>query len=621
MFNIQKNLEETAKSLPTEWKDRFKDLCRELSYSGKEKIIETQKELSLIIEKCVNYEQNFNTQENELKALKVLTQQYEAKIKSFNEEIKVKTSRETDLHKELDKLRKVVQASSEKEKLLEEQYNIRLEETKRNHNQAVKELAKHVESVGYEQTRNGENRKPDKEFYAGIIDIPNMKSLLNGWAIDINDWAHYLDCCKNPGTIVSVIGNYSRGKTFLLELLTGNRLPHGFNVNTQGISILYLKDESGHQRPIIGLDTKGGGLPLDIYSNIDKVKLEGDFLAEKLRDHSATEDLLQNFILEQASIVIVVVADLTFDDQKLVNKITRKFKGDSSKKIIVVHNLYHTHYVEDAKYKVRTSILPSFNLEPVTFKKCKESENNSYFVDSSRGKIVPHVLLAKKGTEAGDFFNVSTINYILNNIYADNTSKPVDIVQAFHEYLQRNLGDYIQAEPELKPELIKMVQTDESKPAGFRLENIRSIHMKEVFSDVFGDVQIFKEGFRPKYSLCVEHRSGEEKWLCLRIECPDDWDDVDAWIDQTKDEYWIHVKGQKKDSSKKRQNIDTNRQFGEFFIETEKIKKANFPVVYDETPAMNYENGMLTIMWKIVMVKRREVIKREIVNKRDEETV
>ena len=62
-----------------------------------------------------------------------------------------------------------------------------------------------------------------------------------------------------------------------------------------------MKDQKGRESPIIGLDTKGGGNALDIStlrSEVANEQLEEDVLTELLRDRGATEDLLQNFILE-----------------------------------------------------------------------------------------------------------------------------------------------------------------------------------------------------------------------------------------------------------------------------------------------------------------------------------
>lgn len=401
-----------------------------------------------------------------------------------------------------------------------------------------------------------------------------------------------------------MIGNYSKGKTFLLELLTRKKMPHGFNVNTQGISIVYLKDEENKQLPVIALDTKGGGNPLDLslsFNNEDTAhsisEMESDSLTEKLRDHGATEDLLQNFILEEASIIIVVVADLTFDDQKLVNKIKSKFKAHSTKKIIVVHNLYHSHHILDVQAKIKNSILTSFPLVENEFLNKEKSKNDIYYVDKSKN-MVPHVILAKQYSEAGDYYNEPTINYIKDNLNSNDNAKSVDIIQAFHGYIQNHCNDYIQGDSTFNKDDIKLIKTDEGKPAQLKLENIKSIKMKAVYADVFGDLQVFKDGLQLNYTLYLELASKEEKLLCLKIECPEECTDVKVRIQESLDDFWIEVKGKKNSLNVDELLID-NRQCGEFLIKTATIRKTNYSVNRHDQPQKSYLNGMYIFKWKV----------------------
>ena len=93
----------------------------------------------------------------------------------------------------------------------------------------VHSLESNLTSFSYHQNnRPGHQEVNELDFYAGIIDIPNLRSLKEGWKISIKDWSEYQRLAQHTGTLFSVVGNYSKGKTFLIELLTGMRTPHGF---------------------------------------------------------------------------------------------------------------------------------------------------------------------------------------------------------------------------------------------------------------------------------------------------------------------------------------------------------------------------------------------------------
>ena len=57
------------------------------------------------------------------------------------------------------------------------------------------------------------------------------------------------------GSIVAVVGLYDKGKTFVLNNLTGSNLPSGKKVNTKGLSFKSVDVDSGTN--MILLDTAG----------------------------------------------------------------------------------------------------------------------------------------------------------------------------------------------------------------------------------------------------------------------------------------------------------------------------------------------------------------------------
>ena len=61
--------------------------------------------------------------------------------------------------------------------------------------------------------------------------------------------------------IIGVLGNINKGKTFLLQALSGEKIQPGKKINTSGLSIKYLEDKFvlldclGSEFPILGDNT------------------------------------------------------------------------------------------------------------------------------------------------------------------------------------------------------------------------------------------------------------------------------------------------------------------------------------------------------------------------------
>ena len=102
----------------------------------------------------------------------------------------------------------------------------------------------------------------EEKYYDIIIDIDSMTKLFkDGWDIiytDEGDENYEQKKVKNL-TVVAVIGNKNKGKSYILQKISGNKLPLGYSVTTKGISILYPKNLNQN---IILLDSAGFEVPL-----------------------------------------------------------------------------------------------------------------------------------------------------------------------------------------------------------------------------------------------------------------------------------------------------------------------------------------------------------------------
>ena len=118
-----------------------------------------------------------------------------------------------------------------------------------------------------ENEEENENEKYGQNFgkennYDIIIDIDSMAKLFkNGWDILYTEKGKKnYEAQKNYNlTTVGIVGVKNRGKSFILQNISGNKLPLDYSVSTKGISILYPKNLNLN---IILLDSAGFEVPL-----------------------------------------------------------------------------------------------------------------------------------------------------------------------------------------------------------------------------------------------------------------------------------------------------------------------------------------------------------------------
>ena len=165
------------------------------------------------------------------------------------------------------------------------------------------------------------------------------------------------------------MGNRNRGKSFLLQALSGGKLITGSTINTKGLSIKFsenkfiLLDSAGSESPILGRNQE----ILDI-----------------VRDKLFTESFLQNYIMKYSNVLLLVVGCLTLSEQKLIKRIHIKLnklnKNKKSRNLIVIHNLMTYETKAQVEYYINNVLMQSssFNL---AFDKSNFSDNVVYFYD------------------------------------------------------------------------------------------------------------------------------------------------------------------------------------------------------------------------------------------------
>ena len=111
--------------------------------------------------------------------------------------------------------------------------------------------------------------------YDIILDITSFRDLIKeGWLVKYNKEEgkqKYLKKKDEPTIVAGVIGNGNKGKSFILEKLSGYEIPKGFNVKTVGLSIRY---GTSKEHNVAILDSAGQETPLLKMKNDNIIKEE-----------------------------------------------------------------------------------------------------------------------------------------------------------------------------------------------------------------------------------------------------------------------------------------------------------------------------------------------------------
>ena len=295
------------------------------------------------------------------------------------------------------------------------------------------------------------NIDPTK-FYDTIIDFDSLKISCEEKGFKIlfseNGNKNYEKRKKQNSTIVGVIGHANKGKSYILSKISNEELPRGYSVSTKGISVKYSKIEI---RPLIILDSAGSETPLIKNSDNEYIKesnnVNFELINELARDKIATQNFIQDFIYFYSNILIIIVGQLTNDEQKLINRI--KSNNRNKKTIFIIHNLMFIETIKNVE-----TIIENIIKKSITFNKLSkrniisendDRKNNYYYLEAIDDKsTIVHLIMAREGTEAGKYYNQSTIDFLKKQIIIETFTKNFDIIESFKKFLSMCSGTYME---------------------------------------------------------------------------------------------------------------------------------------------------------------------------------
>jgi hypothetical protein len=336
--------------------------------------------------------------------------------------------------------------------------------------------------------------------YDIIIDINSIRFLKSkGWKI------YYLKekeiktkeiLKSSKKIIVSILGHSNRGKTYILQKLSGINLESGYQIQTKGLSIKIPDDQN-----ILLLDTQGTNAPLLLEEDEEDKRNDQNFI-EVLENINLcqiiTNYIIQTFIIKEADTLICVVGMLTSSETIFLNKVKKNCRN--TKQLIVIHNLVNCHTKRDIeKYKNETllkNIIINFEERVISSfdTSNKEDKFNKFYVEvdeegQGHESEVLHFIFGNDNSKELKNYNESTIKCIQDHIEI-KVIKNTNIIQKLIEHVN-NLSSLV-----LKNKI--NIKVNENLDL-IKYEDNNEIEPKEIIADELDNITFIGNYYEPNY--------------------------------------------------------------------------------------------------------------------------
>ncbi|KAM9980353.1 hypothetical protein ACTFIZ_008644 [Dictyostelium cf. discoideum] len=347
--------------------------------------------------------------------------------------------------------------------------NIEVENLKENLKVIENSLKKEIEKLSKDKIELvkklncyiGESSIPANAIteYDIIIDIPSVDYLSQSgksWIIYVsNQLKQNMETLNyNPNrplhsllkeykkfSTLACLGVLNKGKTFFINKYNDTYLPSGTQAQTIGLSL-----SISSLNETITIDTAGSNTALQVYE-------------DKTEEHLARKESTEMFICDMsfslASIIVYVLNELTWNDQRFILALQSKIQSLRSennilKKLLVVHNYPKVNSQEELLSEIKTYIespfAGNFHHHHIDIKKIESKEEIVLFFVESVNET-HHFFLCNDNSDFGKRYNQLTIEKIRTyKNYNDN----LDLDNVLLTSLQNNMIPYCKSPKKLK---------------------------------------------------------------------------------------------------------------------------------------------------------------------------
>ena len=523
--------------------------------------------------------------------------------------------KEQNLNKKLENKIKIIDAkdSESKSTILLNEYNEQIYNLKQDNLNLNKQFQDYKKNDYNEEFIE----KEMEDFYDVIINIKSISSLAKeeGWSIKMNKNIKDINNIELKNIFkIGILGNGNVGKSFLLSRLFNEKIPVGYSVVTEGISIKFKENK------YVILDSAGLQTPLirNTYNEstnkgIDEEDKDNKEYQNLYKDKAQTENFIQSLILYLSDMFVIVVGKLTFNEQKLINRIKHDMEAmkdeEHKKQIFVIHNLLNFQTKKQVEDYIKNTLLNvvSFNLkEQNDFMKKEENQNNFYYVEEKKYQTY-HLIMAKEATEAGDYYNNSTYKFLTDKFSNFTKRKDLHIIKEVKDRFIEWSSDLL--EDKIEPDNIEIIEENQfPKKYVFKpTEKKEKLVPKACFSDELGFIFYRTNEYEPSFNYYIE----DDKFLAVKLEIPGNVEFEDAFASVDSKEIFISGKKICDDDSNK--ILKNTRLFGKFNLQIpypSQITISNEEPITEETKEKeaNSKNGIYIFKFELAKRRRKKTV-------------
>jgi predicted GTPase len=191
-------------------------------------------------------------------------------------------------------------------------------------------FAEHLVSI-VSRSENEQGGEKDKSpsihsSYDFVVDLTrptDIFRILNAYPVtfplgkDVYDDKVKEDGIQISRFVVNVVGRYNVGKTYILRMLANINLGHAFTERTNGLSVALPLLSQTQDTPIALIDTAGTRTPVEYDDEIFK---------DKSYERQVSDSFIQEIALNSAEIFVLVVNQLTLDDQLYLKTLYKRLQ-------------------------------------------------------------------------------------------------------------------------------------------------------------------------------------------------------------------------------------------------------------------------------------------------------
>ena len=500
------------------------------------------------------------------------------------------------------------------------------EEEQNNYNEPLypNKLSNDEDKIHFRKIIYGQNRSNDKSMYDAIFKCESINKLYH------DEWTYILsnrflermqikDEENRKFCTICLIGETNKGKTFLLNLLTDNKLQSGIEYKTIGISCKFTNfkynandldedDIKEKEAKFLIFDSAGRSEPLLIEPE-QKAKLSDEELKNRVeadnKDLKLSEDFIKNFLISHSRIILVVVNQLTLAEQIFLYEL-KNDNEDKFEELFIIHNLFNFENKRDIENYIDNTIVHSiyFDISKDYFETNKTDNINEinkpfYFTEEQKNA---------KGNQ-----------YLIAHLFLGNTNSTDEWIQKNNEmtidFLKTKMQlclakDHFSIENRLEKELklhnlidekTKLERLEKNNDVGYegRFHLKKDRDMRDNQANNFVDNREFNIlGYTPNY---IFYKDEKRLKFVVEVECPGEEDkNFTISAKAKKGKVYFSIKGKKiYPKIIKQQLRKEDKAYSIFF--SVNVEKEGISIISDgNTKYDKFENGIYQKVFNII---------------------